>query len=633
MKKVKRNDPCPCGSGKKYKNCHGVSNVIELNPSRYNTQLEQLHEGLLRFAFENYEVELKNTITDYIPDDFLDENPFFELFSDIITSWSIFLQPLANGKTIFEMYYQSQQKKIKNPRVRDVFTSWSQIPISFYEIKSVNKENLLIEDILTNKIYQLSQGGEEDFLVGQILTGLIIPYIQEYRVFLSVFELSIDREVLYESLTKFTSDEVRDRFPEILAETMIYDISTSEIEFDHFLYERVADLFEEHVTNKGGNEEIIMAGKLVWKIFTDHEYPFIKKPEAYAAALDYVMQKRVLEINHQTQKELAAEYQVAATTVSKNAKQIVTAVEEELFEFSSNFKNMDDQLNDPDDSTMEQMMRDIQKLLAEQEFDTDEEMNQFLNEVLNNPESTLPPSTSPRDLAQDKLFAAERANGRKRKELIKEALEIYPNSPDAYLMMVNDAKTLMEEYQLIYKAVSVGKKDLGEAFFKENEGHFWGLVETRPFMRAKAELAKYHVNYGNTSDAITEFEEMLILNPNDNQGIRFLLFPLYVDQERFEDAKNLIEQFEDDMSASSLFSYALANYFTEGLTPKTIQILKQANHENPHIKDYLVGNMKVPEVYFDSIHVGDKSEAITYVQDNKYLWDNATPLLNKLAKL
>ncbi|MGO2199950.1 SEC-C metal-binding domain-containing protein [Lactococcus laudensis] len=24
---VKRNDPCPCGSGKKYKNCHGRVNI------------------------------------------------------------------------------------------------------------------------------------------------------------------------------------------------------------------------------------------------------------------------------------------------------------------------------------------------------------------------------------------------------------------------------------------------------------------------------------------------------------------------------------------------------------------------------------------------------------------------------
>jgi preprotein translocase subunit SecA len=27
--KVGRNDPCPCGSGKKFKNCHGVLEGVE----------------------------------------------------------------------------------------------------------------------------------------------------------------------------------------------------------------------------------------------------------------------------------------------------------------------------------------------------------------------------------------------------------------------------------------------------------------------------------------------------------------------------------------------------------------------------------------------------------------------------
>ena len=32
-KKVGRNDPCPCGSGKKYKNCHGMhQNVVSQPP-------------------------------------------------------------------------------------------------------------------------------------------------------------------------------------------------------------------------------------------------------------------------------------------------------------------------------------------------------------------------------------------------------------------------------------------------------------------------------------------------------------------------------------------------------------------------------------------------------------------------
>ena len=29
-KTVGRNDPCPCGSGKKYKNCHGTTKCIKL---------------------------------------------------------------------------------------------------------------------------------------------------------------------------------------------------------------------------------------------------------------------------------------------------------------------------------------------------------------------------------------------------------------------------------------------------------------------------------------------------------------------------------------------------------------------------------------------------------------------------
>jgi hypothetical protein len=28
MKKVGRNDVCPCGSGKKYKNCHGIKAMV-----------------------------------------------------------------------------------------------------------------------------------------------------------------------------------------------------------------------------------------------------------------------------------------------------------------------------------------------------------------------------------------------------------------------------------------------------------------------------------------------------------------------------------------------------------------------------------------------------------------------------
>ncbi|RDW16002.1 hypothetical protein CWR48_17545 [Oceanobacillus arenosus] len=58
MNNIGGNDSCPCGSGKKYKKCHGTSNVVEIGPGRYNSQLERLHSGLIAFAFNEYEYEL-----------------------------------------------------------------------------------------------------------------------------------------------------------------------------------------------------------------------------------------------------------------------------------------------------------------------------------------------------------------------------------------------------------------------------------------------------------------------------------------------------------------------------------------------------------------------------------------------
>ena len=34
------------------------------------------------------------------------------------------------------------------------------------------------------------------------------------------------------------------------------------------------------------------------------------------------------------------------------------------------------------------------------------------------------------------------------------------------------------------RIVETGQRTLGEQFFKENRGHFWGILETRPYMRA-----------------------------------------------------------------------------------------------------------------------------------------------------
>src|SRR5699024_4510382 len=107
--------------------------------------------------------------------------------------------------------------------------------------------------------------------------------------------------------------------------------------------------------------------------------------------------------------------------------------------------------------------------------------------------------------------------------------------------------------------VRVGEADLGPSFFKENKGYFWGLIETRPYMRAKATYAALLDKMGFLEAAIEQYEELLELNPNDNQGIRDLLLPLYIESESFDEALKLLNAYKDDVSATLMFSRALVS--------------------------------------------------------------------------
>src|SRR5699024_7072014 len=76
---------------------------------------------------------------------------------------------------------------------------------------------------------------------------------------------------------------------------------------------------------------------------------------------------------------------------------------------------------------------------------------------------------------------------------------------------------------------------------------------------------------GFDEEAIKQYEELLELNPNDNQGVREQLLPLYIQYEDFKSINKLFNAYKDDITAAFLFSKALFTYFTEGLTTQSIR--------------------------------------------------------------
>jgi hypothetical protein len=86
------------------------------------------------------------------------------------------------------------------------------------------------------------------------------------------------------------------------------------------------------------------------------------------------------------------------------------------------------------------------------------------------------------EAAQEIIYNAwEAGDRRKRVALAKKALALSPLCADAYVLLAQEtARDLDQEIDLYRQGVLTGEKALGKACFREDVGHFWGLLETRP---------------------------------------------------------------------------------------------------------------------------------------------------------
>jgi len=145
------------------------------------------------------------------------------------------------------------------------------------------------------------------------------------------------------------------------------------------------------------------------------------------------------------------------------------------------------------------------------------------------------------DEAREIMYDAWEAPTRQRAvALARKALEVSPDCADAYNLLAEETpKSLEEALELYRKGVEAGERALGKKAFKEDVGYFWGLLETRPYMRARAGLAQSLWEAGQREEAVKHYWDLLRLNPNDNQGIRDLLMPCLIELGRDEEAERL----------------------------------------------------------------------------------------------
>jgi tetratricopeptide (TPR) repeat protein len=233
--------------------------------------------------------------------------------------------------------------------------------------------------------------------------------------------------------------------------------------------------------------------------------------------------------------------------------------------------------------------------------------------------------------AQEMVYEAFEAHGARRAELARKALAISPDCADAYLLLAEETSSVEEARTLLEQGVAVGERALGVGPFEEDVGHFWGLIETRPYMRARAAFAETLWALGECEEAVAHQRELLRLNPNDNQGIRYRQAEYLLALERYEELDELFADYEEDAAAAFVYTKALAAFRRQGDSSVARRLLAEARAQNPHVPAYLSGEKRLPARLPDYVGFGDTSEAIDYAVGAKAQWESAPGALAWIA--
>jgi tetratricopeptide (TPR) repeat protein len=235
--------------------------------------------------------------------------------------------------------------------------------------------------------------------------------------------------------------------------------------------------------------------------------------------------------------------------------------------------------------------------------------------------------------AQEIMYDAwEQTTSRSRVALARKALGISPLCADAYNLLAAAAATPAEARALYTCGLDAGELVLGPEDFEEYAGHFWGFLETRPYMRARHGLALTLLQLGEEAAALEHFRAMLKLNPNDNQGIRYLLLASLLRRDDMPAVKTLLADYPDEWSAYWLYTRALVAYReNQASAPATLKLLKDARSANAHVPAILAGTKPAMLSSGGYVTVGGVDEASDYIRDCGAAWRKTPGAVEWLA--
>ncbi len=260
----------------------------------------------------------------------------------------------------------------------------------------------------------------------------------------------------------------------------------------------------------------------------------------------------------------------------------------------------------------------VQALINQNEGMELDQLNELINSRLTGSIDDFDyPTETPFDRAENLCYAAIDAYGRRRIQLARQALQEDPNHIEANVLLAESIHETNRKIELFREAVRLGESQFAKLLETE-VGHFWGISETRPMMRAKYGLASTLATDGQANEAITQMLDILRLNTGDNLGVRYEIIPLLLSQNREQEAVEILNRYSEE-TGNWLYLKAQVEFRREGPTGRSAQkAIAAAFKANPHVLELLTADH--PPMLPEHYALGSPEEAAIVIEEQFESW-------------
>ncbi|MGG0655244.1 YecA family protein [Rummeliibacillus pycnus] len=337
---VGRNDPCPCGSGKKYKKCHGKNALGDIT-TLVSEEIDRIVEGFVKESFNTssyQELEKRNHLwQDSLQHAFTDK-----LIDTIAMETYIYI----DRPELWQTYINKQLTVLNRQQVKDILQSWLKPVYMLAKVDSQSSEVIALTDIVTNKSYVMNGTPAKTFS-GSWLFGIFMPDVRKGENGLtatsSVVFIPDDKETIVQALCEKLQNgytDSLDLYQTFIENGKVDTAAPKEVENDAVkevesevavTIEASADLAPFTIetlelVNKYVNEYKLDASEFIETLTSFLESTTVKAKKAETVAAGAVLAGQangnIPEGGISKVKDVAAYFEVSASSISKYRDQI-----------------------------------------------------------------------------------------------------------------------------------------------------------------------------------------------------------------------------------------------------------------------------------------------------------------------